>query len=102
MKTFKGKTYTAPVEKDRKEQGKFKEKVDHKKFSSRGKISKKNDNYSSIRANPTYSKRKKLSIGDYTLLFFIISLIVLFIFLIISLITSPTQEDKSNSIIDRI
>lgn len=94
MKAFKGKTYTAPVEKDRKEQGKFKEKVDHKTLSSRGKIAKKNDKYSSIHSNPTYTKRKRLSVGDYTLLFVIILLFLLFIFLIVSLIFSPTQKQS--------
>ena len=39
MKAFKGKSYFAPVEKDRKEMGKFQEKVDQKFVSSRGKIS---------------------------------------------------------------
>ena len=39
MKAFKGKSFVAPVEKDRKEMGKFQEKVDQKYVSSRGKIS---------------------------------------------------------------
>ena len=39
MKAFKGKSFVAPIEKDRKEMGKFQEKVDQKYVSSKGKIS---------------------------------------------------------------
>ena len=39
MKAFKGKSKIIPVEKDRKEQGKFQENMSHKQISSRRKIS---------------------------------------------------------------
>ena len=90
MKAFKGKSYVAPVEKDRKELGKYQEKVTQKFHSSKGKISSKyKENYE--KANNLPSKKifgkkgkKKWSFCNY----FILGVILLFVFLLIFAIYS--------------
>ena len=99
MKAFKGKTFVATVEKERKELGKFKEKLDHKLFSSHRKISNnykyKKSNLGSMPTNPKKGK-KKLSYGDYILLGSLIGLSLLFVFLIITVVLVPSTEGNNN------
>ena len=100
MKAFKGKTFVAPVEKERKELGKFKEKLDHKLFSSHRKISNnykyQKSNLGSMPTNPKKGK-KKLSYGDYILLGSLIGLSLLFVFLIITVVLVPSSEGNNNN-----
>ena len=82
MKAFKGKSYVAPVEKDRKELGKYQEKVTQKHHSSRGKISSKyKENYekaNNIPSKKIFGKKgkNKWSISN----FIILGLMLLFVF----------------------
>ena len=78
MKAFKGKSYIPPVEKDRKELGKYQEKVTQKYHSSRGKISSKYiENYEKANNLPNkkiYVKKSKnkWSIFNYVILILVI------------------------------
>ena len=96
MKAFKGKTFVAPVEKERKELGKFKEKLDHKLFSSHRKISNnykyQKSNLGSMPTNPKKGKRKL----SYILLGSLIGLSLLFVFLIITVVLVPSSEGNNN------
>lgn len=95
MKPFKGKAFVPPVEKERKEVGKYKEKLDnkfhssHRKISSQYKIQK--SNLGSTPSNPT-KRKKKLSTGDYILLGSLVVLFILFIFLIVTVIIEPSMN----------
>lgn len=89
MNKFKERSYTAPIEKDRNQLGKYKEKLDYKFF-----ISKKNNKanipksgVSGIVSNNSVSK-KKLSTGSVILLSIIIVIGILFLFMILSLLLS--------------
>ena len=90
MKAFKGKSYVAPVEKDRKEQGKYQEKVTQKIHSSRGKISSKyKENYERANKIPykkIVGKKAKTKCSKST--FIISGFILLFIVLLLYAIHS--------------
>ena len=100
MKAFKGKSYFAPVEKDRKEMGKFQEKVDQKFVSSRGKISSGYKNAPSAMGNlPSKTaiarkKNKKWTYGEIFLISLIVLMISFFLFLLISIVFLPSEEDN--------
>ena len=100
MKAFKGKSYTPPIEKDRKELGKFQEKVTQKFHSSKGKISSKyKENYEKANNIPhkklsSKKSKTKWSISNYFLLIVIILFISLLLFAIYSAIfNKPKNED---------
>ncbi len=86
MNKFKEKSYTAPIEKDRTQQGKYKEKLDYKFF-----ISKKNNKINIpksgsntiISTNPVF---KKKTLGSIILISIISVIGILFFFMIISLL----------------
>lgn len=95
MNKFKERSYTAPIEKDRNQIGKYKEKLDYKFF-----ISKKNNKsnipksgLSNIVSSNSTSRKKK-SIGGIILLSIIVIIGVLFFFMVISLFLTKqkTQE----------
>lgn len=95
MKPFKGKTFVPPVEKERKEVGKYKEKLDNKFHSSHRKISSQyRVQKSNLGSTPTNStkRKKKLSTGDYILLGSLVILSILFIFLIVTVIIEPSMN----------
>ena len=99
MKAFKGKTYTPPVEKDRKELGKFQEKVTQKFHSSKGKISAKyKENYDKANNIPhkklsNKKNKNKWSISNYFLFAVIIIFISLFLFAIYSTIFNKAKNE---------
>ena len=104
MKAFKGKSFVAPIEKDRKEMGKFQEKVDQKYVSSKGKISNGYKNSSSSMGSlPSKNsinrkKNKKWTYGELFLISFIVLMISFFIFLLISIVFFPSEdENKKNN-----
>jgi len=92
MNKFKDRSYTAPIEKDRNQMGKYKEKLDYKFF-----ISKKNNkaNIPKSGTNTIVSNnpitRKKNSLGSIVLLTILIIIGILFIFMIITLMMSKTK-----------
>ena len=100
MKAFKGKSYVAPVEKDRKELGKFQEKVTQKYHSSRGKISSKyQENYEKANKIP-YKKisrkkgKNKWSISTFIIFGFLLLFVVALLFAIYStLFNKPKIQD---------
>ena len=100
MKAFKGKTYTPPVEKDRKELGKYQEKVTQKLHSSKGKISSKyKENYEKANNLPRKKilgkkGKNKMSGCNYFILFIIFTFIGLLFFAIYSTIVKKgVKED---------
>jgi len=100
MKAFKGKSYVAPVEKDRKELGKYQEKVTQKLHSSRGKISSKyKENYERANKIP-YKKivgkkgKNKWSISTFIISGFMILFIVLLLFAIHSTIFNKPKVQE--------
>ncbi len=102
MKAFKGKSKIIPVEKDRKEQGKFQENMSHKQNSSRRKISSSYLNKEKELGNlpnskPVRKKNKKRSYCEYFIISFIFGIIFLFIFLLISVIFFKDNEKELNS-----
>ena len=102
MKAFKGKSKIIPVEKDRKEQGKFQENMSHKQNSSRRKISSSYLNKEKELGNlpnskPVRKKNKKRSYCEYFIISFIFGIIFLFIFLLISVIFFKDNEKKLNN-----
>lgn len=102
MKAFKGKSKIIPVEKDRKEQGKFQENMSHKQNSSRRKISSSYLNKEKELGNlpnskPVRKKNKKRSFCEYFIISFIFGIIFLFIFLLISVIFFKDNEKELNS-----
>ncbi len=102
MKAFKGKSKIIPVEKDRKEQGKFQENMSHKQNSSRRKISSSYLNKEKELGNLPNSKQvrkknKKRSCCEYFIISFIFGIIFLFIFLLISVIFFKDNEKKLNN-----
>ena len=102
MKAFKGKSKIIPVEKDRKEQGKFQENMSHKQNSSRRKISSSYLNKEKELGNlpnskPVRKKNKKRSYCEYFIISFIFGIIFLFIFLLISFIFFKDNEKKLNN-----
>ena len=97
MKAFKGKSYVAPVEKDRKEQGKYLEKVTQKYHSSRGKISSKyKENYEKANKIP-YKKlfgkkgKNKWSTSTWIILGFLLLFIFSLLFAIYSTILNKPK-----------
>lgn len=95
MNKFKERSYTAPIEKDRNQIGKYKEKLDYKFF-----ISKKNNkvNIPKSGVNNIVSSnainRKKNSIGSFILLSIIGVIGILFFFMVISLfLTKPKIQE---------
>ena len=101
MKAFKGKSKIIPVEKDRKEQGKFQENMSHKQNSSRRKISSSYLNKEKELGNlpnskPVRKKNKKRSYCEYFIISFIFGIIFLFIFLLISVIFFKDNEKELN------
>ena len=98
MKAFKGKSYVAPVEKDRKELGKFQEKVTQKNHSSRGKISSKyKENYDKTnniprKKLPSKKSKSKWSFSNYFILLVIILFISLLLFAIYSSIFNKEKD----------
>ncbi len=102
MKAFKGKSKIIPVEKDRKEQGKFQENMSHKQNSSRRKISSSYLNKEKELGNlpnskPVRKKNKKRSYCEYFIISFIFGIIFLFIFLLISVIFFKDNEKELNN-----
>ena len=102
MKAFKGKSKIIPVEKDRKEQGKFQENMSHKQISSRRKISssylnKEKELGKLPNSNPVRKKNKKRSYCEYFIISFIFGIIFLFIFLLISVIFFKDNEKELNN-----
>ena len=100
MKAFKGKSYVAPVEKDRKELGKYQEKVTQKLHSSKGKISSKyKENYERANKIP-YKKifgkkgKNKWSISTFIISGFMILFIVLLLFAIHSTIFNKPKVQE--------
>ena len=98
MKAFKGKSYVAPVEKDRKELGKYQEKVTQKFHSSKGKISSKyKENYDKSNNLP-YKKlggkksKNKWSFSNYIILSIIIIFVSLLLFAIYSTIFKEEKK----------
>jgi hypothetical protein len=86
MKAFKDKAYLPPVDKLRKDQGSYQEKIERKIHTGHKKIAPKASTGSQpLISNPTNNKKKKLSIGAYVILGLIIILSSLFLFLIFSL-----------------
>ena len=101
MKAFKGKSKIIPVEKDRKEQGKFQENMSHKQNSSRRKISssylnKEKELGNLSNPNPVRKKNKKWGCREYFIISFIFGIIFLFIFLLISVIFFKDNEKELN------
>ncbi len=98
MKAFKGKSYVAPVEKDRKELGKFQEKVTQKYHSSKGKISSKyKENYDKTNNIPrkklTGKKGKnKWTFSNYFFLLIIILFISLLLFAVYSSVFNKEKK----------
>jgi hypothetical protein len=88
MKAFKDKSYSAPVEKIRKDLGKYNEKVDKKVILTRPK---QTSSDRPLYSNPT-NFRRKLNYGTCFLLFMIFALIFLFIVMIFSVIFSKNIE----------
>jgi len=80
MKAFKDKSYMPPVDKIRKDLGRFQERLERKIITT---TPKQNTGNRPLHSNPTNFK-KRLSFGAYLLLFFIIILSILFVFLIFS------------------
>ena len=99
MKAFKGKSYVAPVEKDRKELGKYQEKVTQKFHSSKGKISSKyRENYDKSNKLPNkklYGKKSKnkWSTSNYIILSIIIIFVSLLLFAIYSTIFKEEKKE---------
>jgi hypothetical protein len=88
MKAFKDKSYMPPVDKIRKDLGKFQERQERKIITT---TPKQNTGNKPLLSNPTNYK-KRLSFGAYILLFFILILTILFIFLIFSsFFTKPSE-----------
>ena len=101
MKAFKGKSKIIPVEKERKEQGKFQENMSHKQISSRRKITsgylnKEKDIGNLPNSKPFRKKFKKLSYCEYFIIIFIFGIIFLFIFLLFSVIFFKNNEKDLN------
>jgi len=102
MKAFKGKSKIIPVEKDRKEQGKFQENMSHKQNSSRRKISssylnKEKELGKLPNSKPVRKKNKKRSYCEYFIISFIFGIIFLFIFLLISVIFFKDNKKELNN-----
>ena len=98
MKAFKGKTYTAPVEKDRKELGKYQEKVTQKYHTSKAKISTKlNEGISKSKHAPRkkiYGKGKdKWTFYNYFFLIIILIFISLLLLAIYSAIAKKGEKE---------
>ncbi len=107
MKAFKGKSFVAPIEKDRKEMGKFQEKIDQKYVSSRGKS---NDEFKNSSFNKgslpsknviNRKKNKKWTYGEIFLVSIIVLMISFFIFLLVSIVFFPSEDEnkKNNDVI---
>jgi len=101
MKAFKGKSKIIPVEKDRKEQGKFQENMSHKQISSRRKITsgylnKEKDLGNLPNSKPIRKKYKKWGYCEYFIIIFIFGIIFLFIFLLFSVIFFKNNEKDLN------
>ena len=96
MKAFKGKSYVAPVEKDRKELGKYQEKVTQKFHSSRGKISSKyKENYEKAKNIPNkkiYGKKNKNKLSNCN--YFLLALLILFVSLLIFAVYSTIFKNE--------
>ena len=98
MKAFKGKSYVAPVEKDRKELGKYQEKVTQKFHSSKGKISSTyRENYDKSNKLPNKKlfgkkSKNKWSISNYVILSIIIIFVSLLLFAIYSTIFKEEKK----------
>ena len=94
MKAFKGKSYVPPVEKERKELGKYQEKVTQKFHSSKGKIRagyKENyDKTNNIPHKAISGKRGKQKFSTSS--FFILGLIILFVSLLFFAIYSTISN----------
>jgi len=102
MKAFKGKSKTAPVEKDRKEQGKYQENISHKQVSSRRKITsnylnKEKDLGNIPSSKPVRKKYKKWGYFEYFIIMIIFGIIFLFIFLLISVIFFKDNKKEFNN-----
>jgi hypothetical protein len=102
MKTFKGKSKTAPVEKDRKEQGKYQENISHKQVSSRRKITssylnKEKDLGNLPSSKPVRKKYKKWGYFEYFIIMIIFGIIFLFIILLISVIFFKDNKKEFNN-----
>lgn len=90
MKAFKERAYMPPVDKMRKELGKFNEKQDKKLVLTKPK---QTTGDKPLLSNPTSSK-KKIGFGAYFILGVIIALSILFIFMVISLIINNKNEKE--------
>jgi hypothetical protein len=94
MKTFKDKAYLPPVDKIRKDLGKFHEKSDRRVIVH---TPKSNSGNKPMLSNPTHSKRN-IGKGAYFILIMITVLIILFFFMIFSLIFMKQKEMKNPEI----
>ncbi len=88
MKAFKDKAYTPPVDKIRKDLGRFSEKIDKKAILSRYRAA---NNEKNVISTPTFNK-KRLNCGQYFLLVFIFGLIFFFFVMVVTVLLTKKPE----------
>lgn len=95
MNKFKERSYTAPLDKQRNQIGKYKEKLDYKFFlnKSNNKANVPQSGTNTIVTNNPLTK-KKLTGGSLVLLSFIAIIGILFLFMIISLLFFRTKVQE--------
>ena len=99
MKAFKGNSYSAPIERDRKELGKYNEKLDQKFNSSRKRIAQKLKNAPTSlggRINSTGNKRKR-PLSTCQIIIVVLIFTMMFMFMFVSLLVRNPDQSKGNS-----